>query len=142
MTLSVVSLVLTIVFFVLGGIHLYWALGGQWGFEHSLPTEGERGERVLKPRKIDTVMVGIGLLAFGVVYLGKSGSIDLSQYEFILYYIRWAVPIIFILRAIGEFKYVGFFKKIKHTKFGRVDTKLFSPLCLAIGILGLWIQFS
>jgi len=39
------------------------------------------------------------------------------------------------LRAIGEFKYLGFFKKIKNTEFAIADSKLFSPLSLAIGFL-------
>ena len=47
----------------------------------------------------------------------------------------WIIASVFILRAIGEFNYVGFLKKIKHTKFGQNDTKLYSPLCLTIGIL-------
>jgi hypothetical protein len=46
---------------------------------------------------------------------------------------------LFILRAIGDFKYLGFFKKIKNTKFGQNDTKYFAPLCLIIGILTLLV---
>jgi hypothetical protein len=44
------------------------------------------------------------------------------------------------LRAIGDFNYVGFFKKIKHTKFGKNDTKYFSPLCLTIGVLTIILE--
>ena len=54
----------------------------------------------------------------------------------------WVIPIIFLLRAIGEFKYVGIFKRVKKTKFGRFDTKLFSPLCLIISILGIINQLA
>ncbi|MFT6442917.1 MAG: hypothetical protein ACJASM_002470, partial [Salibacteraceae bacterium] len=34
----------------------------------------------------------------------------------------------------------GLFKKIKHTDFAKADTKLFVPLCLSIGIIGIVIQ--
>ncbi|WP_281635816.1 DUF3995 domain-containing protein [Flavobacterium marginilacus] len=44
------------------------------------------------------------------------------------------------MRAIGDFNYVGFFKKIKLAKFGKNDTKYFSPLCLIIGILTLILE--
>jgi hypothetical protein len=33
-------------------------------------------------------------------------------------------------RAIGEFKYVGFFKRVRGSRFARRDTLLYSPLCL------------
>ena len=42
---------------------------------------------------------------------------------------------IFILRAIGEFNAVGFFKKIKDTEFAIYGTKYFSPLCLILGVI-------
>ncbi len=54
----------------------------------------------------------------------------------------WLIASIFIIRAIGEFNYVGFFKKIKYTQFGRNDTKYYSPLCLIIGILTIIIDLN
>ena len=42
---------------------------------------------------------------------------------------------IFILRAVGECKYVGFFKQYSQTKFGRNDTKYYSPLTIGILML-------
>ncbi|WP_308990526.1 DUF3995 domain-containing protein [Mariniflexile litorale] len=124
---------------VLGIIHFNWLMGGEFGFSESLPTK-ENGERVLNPKKIDSAIVGIGLIAFGIFYLLKSGFIDYNSPEWIMKYGSWIIPIIFLLRAIGEFKYVGFFKSIKKTDFGKLDTELFSPLCLIIGILGIIIQ--
>jgi len=48
---------------------------------------------------------------------------------------------IFLLRAIGDFNYVGFFKKIKDTNFGKMDSKYYSPLCLVIAIMGFAVKF-
>ncbi|KRE83053.1 hypothetical protein ASG89_13045 [Paenibacillus sp. Soil766] len=39
-----------------------------------------------------------------------------------------------VLRAIGDFKYLGFFKKVKHTSFSYYDTRFYSPLCLFLAI--------
>nr|WP_254844256.1 DUF3995 domain-containing protein [Leptospira santarosai] len=41
----------------------------------------------------------------------------------------------FLFRAIGDFRLVGFFKKIRGTKFAKNDTAFFSPLCLLLSIL-------
>ena len=49
---------------------------------------------------------------------------------------------IFILRAIGDFKYVGFFKKVKNTPFAKLDSKFYSPLCLLIGLAFIWIELN
>ena len=35
-------------------------------------------------------------------------------------------------RAVGEFKYVGFFKRVRGSKFARLDTLVYSPLCVAL----------
>jgi hypothetical protein len=135
----ILSILLSILLIGLGLIHFNWVVGGNFGFSESLPTK-ENGERVLNPKKIDSAIVGIGLTAFGFLYLLKSGVIEFIIPGWIMAYGSWIIPIIFLLRAIGEFKYVGFFKKIKKTEFGKLDTKLFSPLCLIIGIFGIIIE--
>jgi Protein of unknown function (DUF3995) len=54
----------------------------------------------------------------------------------------WAIAAIFLLRAIGDFRYVGFFKKERGSKFAKMDTKFYSPLCLLIGGLALVLQLT
>ncbi len=137
--MEVLSIVLLIIFIALGGIHFYWIFGGKWGLANALPTN-ENGESVLKPNKFSTLIVGSGLTIFGIFYLFKSGLINVQIPSWILTYGGWIISSIFILRAIGEFKYVGFFKRIKQTDFGKMDSKLFSPLCLTIGVIGILIQ--
>ena len=139
MKIMVLSILLSMILLGLGVIHFNWVLGGKFGFLESLPTK-ENGERVLNPKKIDSAIVGIGLTALGVFYVLNSGLIEYNLPERIMKYGGWIIPILFLLRAIGEFKYIGFFKRIKKTDFGKLDTKLFSPLCLIIGIFGILIQ--
>lgn len=135
----ILSILLSFILIGLGIIHFNWVIGGEFGFSESLPTK-ENGKRVLNPKKIDSAIVGIGLTAFGIFYVFKSGLIEFNLPDWIMIYGSWIIPGIFILRAIGEFKYVGFFKSVKKTKFGKLDTKFFSPLCLMIGISGILIQ--
>lgn len=129
-----------LIFFGLGLIHFNWAIGGKFGFSTALPTN-QKGEMILNPGKLDCVIVGIGLTAFGLFYIYQSGLLDHHLPEWLFTFGGWMIPSIFLLRAIGDFKYVGFFKKIKQTDFGKMDTKYFSPLCLFIGTMGIVVQF-
>ena len=137
--MMILSILLCLLLLGLGTIHFNWVIGGKFGFTESLPTK-ENGERILNPKKIDSAVVGIGLTAFGLFYLFKSGLMENPLPDWIMKYGGGIIPILFLLRAMGEFKYVGFFKSIKTTDFGKLDTKLFSPLCLLIGLFGILIQ--
>jgi hypothetical protein len=135
----ILSILLSLILIGLGVLHFNWVFGGKFGFSESLPTK-KNGERVLNPKKIDSAIVGLGLVVFGIFYIFKSGLIDYNLPQWILKYGSWIISILFLLRAGGEFKYVGFFKSVKKTDFGKRDTTFFSPLCLAIGIFGIIIQ--
>lgn len=133
----VLSDLLFIVFTVLSGFHFYWLLGGKFGAMQAIPTT-EKGANPGKIPIVATIVVALGLLAIGVLYiLNAHDQADLfpSARKIAL----WIVPILFFTRAIGEFKYVGFFKRIKDTEFAKADTKLYSPLCLGIAVVGFLI---
>ena len=118
-----------------------WALGNTFGFSEALPTN-ENGDRVINPRRIDSLVVGIGLISFALFYMIKGGFINYLLPNWLLAFAGWLIPIIFLLRAIGDFKYVGFFKKVNSPDFGKRDTKYFSPLCLVLAIIGIIIELS
>ena len=124
---------------ILSGFHFYWLFGGKWGGDQVFPTKNNNSPPITIP-KLPTLIVAFGLWFIGLIYLNKSGLVSISFPDWLIRYGAWFIPCIFILRAIGEFKYVGFFKKIKGTKFAKADTKLFSPLCLFIGLAGILIQ--
>jgi hypothetical protein len=46
----------------------------------------------------------------------------------------WGVAAALTLRAVGDFNHVGFFKRRKTTAFARLDTRLYSPLALLLGL--------
>lgn len=136
---TILSIILLLIFSSLGFIHLYWLLGGKWGLEKVIPTKDNQKTTISIP-KFATLIVALVLLLFGLIYLFKFEFINVQIPNWIANYVYWIIPAIFILRAIGDFKYVGFFKKIKNTKFAKADSKWFSPLCLIIGIFGILIQ--
>ncbi|MEX0275463.1 MAG: DUF3995 domain-containing protein [Flavobacteriaceae bacterium] len=135
----ILTLSLGILFLLLAAIHFNWALGGTFGFERSLPTN-EKGDRVLNPKKVDSAIVGMALLVFGLFYTIQSGVLAVNMPTWAFRYGGWIIPTTFLLRAMGDFKYVGFFKKIRKTPFAKLDTRLFSPLCLLIGAMGILVQ--
>ncbi|MGK0363082.1 MAG: hypothetical protein ACI85O_000123 [Saprospiraceae bacterium] len=135
---TLLSITLFLIFIVLALIHFNWVIGGTWGFDQALPTDTQ-GEKLFTPGKIDSAIVGFGLAAFGFFYLLQTSFINIEIPQWIEKYTAWVIPAIFLLRAVGDFKYVGFFKKIKDTEFGKTDARIFSPLCLLIAILGIII---
>jgi hypothetical protein len=46
------------------------------------------------------------------------------------------------LRSVGDFRLVGFFKRVRGTRFARYDSLLFSPLSLALGVPTLWLGWA
>ncbi len=139
MITTVLSTILFAVFTSLGLIHFYWLFGGKWGLEKVIPTKEHQTSTFSIPR-FATLIVALNLPLFGLMYLVKSGHINVLIPNLLTQYGYWIMPSIFVLRAIGDFKYVGFFKKIKNTEFAKADSKWFTPLCLIIGILGILIR--
>jgi Protein of unknown function (DUF3995) len=39
-----------------------------------------------------------------------------------------------LLRAVGDFRYVGFFKSVRDSRFATMDTWCYSPVCLALSM--------
>ncbi len=132
--ITIISIVLFSIFIFLSAIHFYWGIGGRWGYQAVFPTKDDN----IKPKMpglLPTFIVAFGLLAFALFILQKGAFLNFQIPYWLDKYGLWIIAGIFILRAIGDCNYVGFFKKIKHTKFGQNDTKYYSPLSLTIGIL-------
>lgn len=135
MILNILSIVLFLIFLTLGIIHFYWVFGGEWGIKNAIPTKKENENLAFRPPAFATLLVGVFLVIFASFYLFQTNFITLKLPKWTDHFL-WILPTLFLIRAIGDFKYVGFFKSIKTTTFAKSDSKLFSPLCLLIGLLG------
>ena len=118
-------------------LHIYWAFGGKWASKNVIPTlEGDKPLfRITTIPMFPTLMVAVLLIIAAGLFLWHAGVINIGLPEWLRIAGVWTVTVVFFARAIGEFRYVGFFKKIRDTGFGRLDTKVYSPLCLLVGIL-------
>ena len=137
---TIIAIILFLIFLFISSIHIYWAFGGNWGSDAVLPTKDDNNTKVLNPSILPTLIVAFGLLGFGLHILIISGLIAFDIPQWLSNYGLWIIASIFTLRAIGDFKYVVFFKKIKLTKFGENDAKYYSPLCLTIAILSIILE--
>lgn len=135
----VIGLILVVIFLALSILHLYWGLGGKWKIDEAVPAN-EMGNKVLKTGPLPCFVVALGLLGFAFVILHSAKILSISLPHWISVSGLWIIAAIFIVRAVGDFRYVGFFKKVKQTTFGKNDSQIYSPLCLTIGFLCILLE--
>jgi hypothetical protein len=110
---------------LLGVIHMYWAFSGHRGNRIVIPQKGPDASSGpwFRPSRIGTIAVALALLAAAAVVftaVSVTGNLLLAA--------------LFGLRAIGDFRRVGFCKSVRSTPFARWDTWLYSPLSLLLSI--------
>ena len=123
--------VCAILLLALAAVHVYWATGGERFAEGAVPTRinPERdGTALFAPGPLSTLGVAAGLTGAAIV-VSRAGFAR-SQRG-----LANLVAIAFFLRAVGEFRYVGFTKRVRGTEFSRRDDLFYSPLCLGISVL-------
>ena len=133
------GILLAAIFAALGLLHIHWAIGGRFGTDVGVPTVGNK--RLINPSAPGAFLVAIALF---IAMLTILGNIDLLGDALPRWIFRWGtmgISLIFFLRAMGEFRVVGFFRKIRDTRFAQWDTWLFSPLCLAISIIAFTLAY-
>lgn len=134
---SVVALRVALVLALLGGIHVFWALGGEWGTQAAIPQVA--GRRVLHPSALMTLSVAAALFIAALLVLARAGFVATTLAPSLFVWPTRLLGVVFIARAVGEFRLVGFFKRVRGTTFARWDSFVFSPLCLVLGSSILWL---
>lgn len=125
---------------VLAAIHVYWAFGGRWGFSAALPEV--EGAPLSPPGAGITLVVAALLLTAGLLVLARAGAGVQLFPSTVAKWGTWLVAFAFLGRSIGEFRYVGFFKRKRDTHFARLDTQLYSPLTLVLGVGAAAVAFG
>ena len=118
----------TLVLAAIGALHIYWARGGQRFAAKAIPTSG--GKPTMAPGATATYAVA-GLLAtaasasaLSTMHLGGRLPRLLAA----------CAGLTLLLRAVGDFRLIGFLKKERSSEFAKLDTALYSPLCLFLGL--------
>ena len=126
-------LINTVIFIMMSFVHVYWAIMGNLGKSGVLPTLHD-GNPVIEPGVLGTFLIAafLGICAF--ITIGSLDIYDALIPHDVIKYSTFVIAIVFLIRAIGDFKFVGFFKKIKGTVFAQKDNRYYSPLCTFIGL--------
>jgi len=113
--------------------HAFWAVGGRWGRDLAVPEI--HGKQAFKPGRGATFVVALLLLvAAAIVGLNADLWTWPGLPRKVATVAGGSLSAVMFARFVGDFHYVGVFKRVRGTRFARLDTIVYSPLCLALGI--------
>ena len=137
---TIIAMALVVVFVSLSLVHIYWLLGGRAGRLAAIPERD--GQPVFQPSAAATLGVAIVLALCALLIAATAGMLTLPLSQSVLAWLTRALAVGLLLRAIGDFRLVGFFKHVRHTRFARLDTTVYSPLCLALAVGSAVVGFA
>ena len=137
---TIIAGLLIAVFAGLSLIHAYWLFGGRVGLLAAIPEID--GKPVFQPSAVAMLVVAIGLALCAVVIAGTAGMLTLPLPPSVCAWLTRTLAVVLLLRAIGDFRLVGFFKRSHNSRFARLDTAVYSPLCLVLAIGSAVIGFA
>jgi hypothetical protein len=146
----VVAVAIVCVFAALSLLHVYWAFGGNLGVDAAVPERPRRpgggGDQQLvkafRPSFATTLLVAGVLASVCVLVSLRAGLITPVVTHWSVRWLIIAIAFALLARAVGEFNLVGFFKRVHGSVFARLDTWLYSPLCVVLSLGLLKVAFS
>jgi hypothetical protein len=137
---DLIALVVVVVFAALSAIHAYWAFGGKSGRVASVPELNNRPAFVPSARSTFAVAVGLALCA--ALVAASAGLILSSAPAPWVTWLAFLLALVLVARAVGDFRLVGFFKRVRGTRFARLDSAIYAPLCLVLGVAVFYVAFG
>lgn len=125
------------VFFLLAAFHVVWLFRPP-STEVSALVPSLDGKPVLSTGPVATAVVALLLTGAGLICLWRVGLVE-WRYAAIPRAGVWLIAVTFAARAVGDFRYVGFFKTVRDSSFARYDTAFYSPLCVAIAVAAFYL---
>ena len=116
----------------IGLLHAYWGFGGHTALVGTMPTAV--GKSIFHPGKFWTFVVASGLFLMSMTVAIRMGWVPVPALRELSRIGVWTMAAIFTVRATGDFRYVGFFKTVRNTRFAELDTLVYTPLCLLLAI--------
>jgi hypothetical protein len=137
---TALAVAVCLVFIALALWHVHMALWPSSGALAAVPSV--QGEPLFVPSRKATFAVALVLLLFAGLVASTVGMLSVGMSRTVLSWLSYALAAGLFARAVGEFKYVGFFKRVRNSKFARLDTLVYSPLCLllALGVAAVTMQ--
>ncbi|WP_144611474.1 DUF3995 domain-containing protein [Bacillus cereus] len=123
----IITYISVCILFLVSFLHVYWAFGGKWATNSVIPTKA--GEKAFIPSVGMTLFIALLLSTAAIILLQQTNLVHFAVPNIFVQLGSWICMIVFFLRVIGEFHYFGIFKRKKDTRFARLDTVLYIPLC-------------
>jgi hypothetical protein len=133
---NLLAIAIATVFVALAVLHAYWAFGGRITLLAVVPEV--RGRPAFTPSAPATFAVAVALFACAALIAATAGILPVPLSPSVLSWLSFTLALVLLLRAVGDFRLVGFFKRVRGTTFAHLDTVIYSPLCLALS-LGVFI---
>jgi hypothetical protein len=127
---DVLGVAIAAVFLLLAAWHFLMASRSPGGDAGAVPSA--EGKPLFVPSKQSTIAVGLVLCLCAALVAATAGVIPSTLPPTALKWLSLALAFGLLTRAVGEFRYVGFFKTLRGTRFARLDTFVYSPLCLGL----------
>jgi hypothetical protein len=128
--MNILAVLTTAVFLAIAVLHVYWALGGRRGTDLVIPTVN--GQRILNPSSRGALVIAVALASAAALALGSTGILNGIAPSWLIRSGLVGLSVVFGVRALGDFRLIGFTKRVKDTRFARMDTQVFSPLCVGL----------
>ena len=130
--IKLLAILLVGVFALLALVHVYWALAARATRSAALPEIDGRAAFV--PSRMVTLAVALALTACALLVAATSGLAPPLLPLRMLCWLMFALALVLLARAIGDFRLVGFFKRVTGTRFARLDSAVYSPLSLLLAM--------
>ncbi len=128
--MSFVAFPLAAVLLILALVHVYWTVFGV-GTGAAVPSHAD-GTPVIRPGRVASLIVAVALLVGTLIVLARAHVLTVGVPSIMIRVGIWAMASAFAARTVGEFRYVGLFKRVRGTQFATWDTRFFTPLCAVI----------
>jgi hypothetical protein len=133
----ILALTVACVLALLSMLHVYWGLEGIEARSAVIPEVN--GKPVFLPLPRDCYAVAAALALACILVTTRGGLLRSPLPEAWTQTGTIAVGAVLALRAIGDFHVMGFSKRVRDTRFAEWDSRLFSPVCLMLGLATLWV---
>ena len=121
-------------------VHVYWALGGRVAKSAALPEID--GRPAFTPRGPLTLLFAAALSLAAFLLAVTGGVLEVPLPRSGLRLLTFGLALVFVARAIGDFRLVGFFKRVKGSRFATLDSLIFAPLCLLLSLAAAWVAID
>ncbi|CAM4341778.1 DUF3995 domain-containing protein [Bacillus sp. GX] len=128
----IITYISVCILFLVSFLHVYWAFGGKWATNSVIPTKA--GEKAFTPSVGMTLFIALLLSTAAIILLQQTNLVHFEVPNIIVQLGSWVCMIVFFIRVIGEFHYFGIFKRKKDTRFAKMDTVLYIPLCAFLSL--------